>query len=274
MLTTGYMQWDSNGDVLVYFGHKGQVPHPHPSFRLSSHIIEATESRFLTTLLREGLLPDDHHRDIHHQQQQQPQPLPPSPSGGAAPPPPLSPTSSTSTQSRSGSSHHYHLGTGTGGGSGSQPTPPISDNTSVAEITRATAEAGAEVNDGKVSYKMYFPAPPGLSRAEAYRHAVATRNVFALLYHASLVGVSLCQALIDLLVRLEVYMPADTDNVGAVLNYLAASGLDDPRNDPETAVSLLAWAEHPDVRWEEGWYEAFVHVSKPTYYLALELYIT
>ncbi|RYC61000.1 hypothetical protein CHU98_g5199, partial [Xylaria longipes] len=207
--------WDPNGDVLVYFGRKDQPQRPNPSFRLSSHIIEATESRFLVTLLREGSTEDDY-AQIN---------LPPSPIGA---PPMLRHNSYT------------HLG---------RTTPPISEENAHADV------------DGQISYEMYFPTPPNISKAEARRHAITTRNVFALLYHASLVGLSLFQALHDLLERLDAYMEPDADNVGTILNYLSARGIDDARNDPETAVSMLAWSETPEVRWEEGWREAFLHCA-------------
>ncbi|KAI0547024.1 hypothetical protein F4679DRAFT_378041 [Xylaria curta] len=207
--------WDPNGDVLVYFGRKDQPQRPNPSFRLSSHIIEATESRFLVTLLREGSTEDDYSQMN----------LPPSPIGA---PPMLRHNSYT------------HLG---------QTTPPISEENAQADI------------DGQISYEMYFPTPPNLTKAETHRHAITTRNVFALLYHASLVGISLFQALQDLLARLDAYMEPDADNVGTILNYLSARGIDDARNDPETAVSMLAWSETPEVRWEEGWREAFLHCA-------------
>ncbi|KAI0188182.1 hypothetical protein EV127DRAFT_135243 [Xylaria flabelliformis] len=207
--------WDPNGDVLVYFGRKDQPQRPNPSFRLSSHIIEATESRFLVTLLREGSTEDDYSH-IN---------LPPSPIGA---PPMLRHNSYT------------HIG---------QTTPPISEENAHADI------------DGQISYEMYFPTPPNLNKAESHRHAITTRNVFALLYHASLVGISLFQALQDLLGRLDAYMEPDADNVGTILNYLSARGIDDARNDPETAVSMLAWSETPEVRWEEGWREAFLHCA-------------
>ncbi|KAI1372358.1 hypothetical protein F4677DRAFT_266251 [Hypoxylon crocopeplum] len=216
--------WDPNGDVLVFFGRKGQAPRPNPSFRLSSHIIEATESRFLITLLREGSTEDEYDTRIH---------MPPSPIGA---PPMLRPHGS-----------HPHLAYGLG--RNGQPTPPVSEDTSLADA------------DGQISYEMYFPTPPNMSKLEAHRHAITTRNVFALLYHASLVGLSLFQALSDLLARLATYMPAEADNVGTILNYLSARGIDDARNDPETAVSMLAWSETPEVRWEEGWCEAFVHCA-------------
>jgi hypothetical protein len=108
---------------------------------------------------------------------------------------------------------------------------------------------------------MYFPTPLNVARVDQLRHHVTTRNVFALLYHASLVGLSLYQALFDLHSRLEAYMPPEADNVGTILNYLSARGIDDVRNDPDTAVSLLAWSEGSEVRWEEGWRESFLHCA-------------
>ncbi|KAI1074850.1 hypothetical protein F5B20DRAFT_585860 [Whalleya microplaca] len=216
--------WDPNGDVLVFFGRKGSAPRPNPSFRLSSHIIEATESRFLITLLREGSTEDDYDIQIH---------MPPSPIGA---PPMLRP-------------HGSHSQLGYNLGRNGQPTPPISEDASLADT------------DGQISYEMYFPTPPNTSKIDSTRHAISTRNVFALLYHASLVGLSLFQALSDLIARLEAYMPPEADNVGTVLNYLSARGIDDARNDAETAVSMLAWSETPEVRWEEGWREAFLHCA-------------
>ncbi|KAI8623207.1 hypothetical protein F5Y19DRAFT_391682 [Xylariaceae sp. FL1651] len=210
--------WDPNGDVLVFFGRKDQPQRPNPSFRLSSHIIEATESRFLVTLLREGSTEDDY---THIN-------LPPSPIGA----PPMLRHSSYTQLDRCG-----------------QATPPVSED---------NAQANA---DGQISYEMYFPTPSNLTKAEAHRHAITTRNVFALLYHASLVGLSLFQALSDLLTRLDMYMQPDADNVGTILNYLSARGIDDARNDPEIAVSMLAWSETLEVRWEEGWREAFLHCA-------------
>lgn len=51
--------WDPSGDVLVYLAAKGQSPRPEPSLRLSSHVIESTDSRHLITMLREGAVDDE-----------------------------------------------------------------------------------------------------------------------------------------------------------------------------------------------------------------------
>ncbi|CAM1508584.1 Fc.00g054320.m01.CDS01 [Cosmosporella sp. VM-42] len=203
--------WDPNGDVLVYLGRKGQSPRQPPSFRLSSHIIESTESRYLITLLREG----SNEEDIY---------MPPSPAGA----PPM-----------------VHRGHGAG-----QLTPPTSEDASQNDDF-----------DGQISYEMYFPPPSNLNRNDQLRHQITTRNVFALLCHASIVGLSLYQALTDLHTRLDSYMPPENDNVGHIVNYIFARGIDDVRADPETAISLLAWAEGSEVRWEEGWRECFIHCA-------------
>ncbi|KAK4160142.1 hypothetical protein QBC43DRAFT_220449 [Cladorrhinum sp. PSN259] len=213
--------WDPNGDVLVFFGQKGQSPRPAPSFRLSSHVIEATESRVLITLLREGSTEEDIN-------------LPPSPVGA---PPMLQ-----------RGPYGQRLAPG-GYGRGGQPTPPVSEDSNHWEM------------DGQISYEMYFPTPQHLNRNDQLRHHITTRNVFAMLYHASMVGLSLYQGLSDLQARLESYMPPEADNVGTILNYISARGIDDVRNDPETAVSLLAWSEGSEVRWEEGWRESFLHCA-------------
>ncbi|KAK3934302.1 hypothetical protein QBC46DRAFT_325326 [Diplogelasinospora grovesii] len=221
--------WDPNGDVLVFFGHKGQSPRPNPSFRLSSHIIEATESRYLITLLREGSTEEDVH-------------MPPSPIGA----PPM-------LHRHGGLNGHYgqqqHLAPHSGAFGRGGPTPPISEDASLGE------------SDGQISYEMYFPTPSNLTKADQLRHHITTRNVFALLYHASLVGLSLYQALADLHARLESYMPPEADNVGTILNYISARGIDDVRNDAETALGILAWSEGTEVRWEEGWRESFLHCA-------------
>ncbi|ETS73186.1 hypothetical protein PFICI_15131 [Pestalotiopsis fici W106-1] len=205
--------WDPNGDVLVYMAPHGQTPQPQPLFRLSSHIIEATDSRFLIQLMRQGAT----HGHV---------PIPPSPDtpSGSAP------------QNFGSHSESWHMGRGHHG----------------------DGMDDAEGND-QIAYEMYFPAPSELSKSEAHRHNITTRNVLALLYHASLVGVTLHQALSDLYSRLETYMPPDVDNIGIILNYLSARAIDDCRNDPETAISLLAWSESQTIRWEEGWREAFLH---------------
>lgn len=190
--------WDPNGDVLVYLTPKGQQPKGNPSLRLSSHIIEATESRQLITMLREGFVDYDD-EDIF-------------------------------------------------------PLPRRASTTSGA--------TGTTLADGQISYEIYFPPPSNANRTDQLKYHITTRNVFAMLCHVSLVGLSLHQALMDLHQRLDEYSPpSHVDNLLTIMSYISARGLDDVRNDPETAIGLLAWSEEPKVRWEEAWRETFVHAA-------------
>ncbi|KAJ4246635.1 hypothetical protein NW762_013578 [Fusarium torreyae] len=126
-------------------------------------------------------------------------------------------------------------------------TPPASQRTSIGDM------------EGQILYEMQFPPPQNIKSFDQLRHQITTRNFFAVLFNASIVGFSLHEALSDLHVRLDSYMPPNNDNVSQIVRYIRNRGLDDVRNSPYTAVSLLAWAEEPDVRWEDGWRECFTH---------------
>ncbi|KAK2623712.1 hypothetical protein QTJ16_006893 [Diplocarpon rosae] len=207
--------WDPNGDTLVFYGHEtNHAKRDPPSFRLQSHVLEQTESRFLVTLLREGSIDES---DTFS--------MPPSPIS--------SPGVRPAHLAQAGRSRH--------------PTPPMSEGS----ITG--------VFDGQISYEVYFPVPRDESKQDTMRHQITTRNVFALLYQASLVGYNLYQALNDLHQRLGVYMPEHHDPAGMIIDYVVSRGLDDVREDPAAAAALLAWSEA--VRWDEGWREAYVHCT-------------
>ncbi|TVY75892.1 hypothetical protein LSUE1_G009137 [Lachnellula suecica] len=206
--------WDPNGDTLIFFGQENSQSRPPPSFRISSRVLEDTQSKFLITLLREGAIDDMSSFN-----------MPPSP------------------VSSPGMHPAYLHGRGK-----QQPTPPMSDT-------------GSGIYDGQISYEVYIPAPNGQNKTEILRHQLTTRNVFAFLYQASLVGLNLFQALNDLHERLEIYMPPDTDAAGMLIDYIASKGLDDVRNSSSCAAALLAWSESQGVRWEEGWREAYIHCA-------------
>jgi hypothetical protein len=71
--------------------------------------------------------------------------------------------------------------------------------------------------EGQISYELYFPALASQSKTETLRYHATTRNVFALLYQASLVGLNLHQALNDLLERLRIYMPPEQDSAELIM---------------------------------------------------------
>jgi hypothetical protein len=207
--------WDPNGDTLVFLGPETRPSaRPPPSFRLSSHVLEATESRYLLSLLREGATDAN--------------------SFGMPPSPLNSPGMRSVQPARQGYQH----------------TPPTSDE----------GNSSYDMYDGQISYEISFPTPTNKSQTEAIRHNVTTRNVFAVLYQASLVGLNLYQALDDLRERLESYMPS-TDPIGMLLEYVVGKGFDNVRENPSMAVAMLAWSESPGIRWEQGWRESFVHCA-------------
>ena len=203
--------WDADGDTLVFLFHKDhQGIRPRASFRVSSHVLEDTDSQYLMTLLRDGCIEESSS-------------MPPSPS----------------SSNGMGSAYPVRYGR-------HQSTPPISEHSSCAY-------------DGQISYEITLAAPLNAKKADTIRHQVTTRNVFAMLYKASLVGANLYEALIGLQERLEVYLPPDADAAGMIIEWLMHKDMDDIRDNPALAASILAWSELQSVRWEEGWKEAYVH---------------
>lgn len=162
--------WDPHGDTLIFLAHESHnVARAPPSFRVSSHVLEATESKYLIRMLREGYV--DFYSDSE---------LPPSP---------ISSNGFSSASGYNRRKRHYR----------NDPTTPLSENAS-------------EDPDGQISYELFFPAPANQTKAESLRYHATTRNVFALLYQASIVGLNLLQALVDLHERLLLYMPPDADS--------------------------------------------------------------
>lgn len=244
--------WDPTGDTLVYLGHEAHgLSRPGPSLRVHSSVLEDTGSAFFTTILREGFV---HRRDYDLQIS------------------PQSPMSGSYMSSPDGSRETFlHLGRRESNTSmlgphpgtrvplpglnslrsrGGQPTPPTSQSSS-----------REREREQSVLYELFFPAPLDASTVEILRHHLTTRNVFALLFGKSLVGLNLYQSLLDLHERLQMYMPADSDNASLIIDHIVSNGVDDVRNDPASAAGLLAWSEGATVRWTEGWREAFVHCT-------------
>ncbi|KAL8784050.1 MAG: hypothetical protein Q9195_009200 [Heterodermia aff. obscurata] len=108
-----------------------------------------------------------------------------------------------------------------------------------------------------IRYSLCMEAPSGGSRIDVLRYHITTRNFFAFMLRKPLVGFTFYQALVDLQDRLEYYLATTTDHVSALKSYLVNLGLVNVCNEPRAAAGLLAWSE--DVRWNEGWREAFVH---------------
>lgn len=108
-----------------------------------------------------------------------------------------------------------------------------------------------------VQYKLYMDAHSGRTKVDVLRYHITTRNFFAFLIREPLVGFTFYQALADLYERLEEYLSPSIDRAIALQSYLVMNGLVNVSNEPRAAAGLLAWSE--DVRWNNGWREAFVH---------------
>ena len=207
--------WDSNGDTLVYFGQPSQ--NLHPSFCISSYLIQQTRSTLLDRMLRDGAVERNNGFDM-----------------------PLSPNGSLNAGQPTYQTRLHQC---------QQTTPPVS----VSDRIPSDLE-------GQISYRLYFGTPLKYTPNEASRHKVAIRNVFALLYDGHLCGFNFYETLTDLEIRLEKWMEPGEDCAGMIVEYLVGKALDDFRDNPSMAASVLAWSELKGVRWEAGWTEAFIHL--------------
>ena len=120
-------------------------------------------------------------------------------------------------------------------------------------------ETDTPAYDTPVTYKIYLPPPDDGSKMTILRHHITTRNFLALLFNKPIVGLTFFQALIDLHGRLQMYMPKGTDCTQTMIRYLVKNRLHNVSNDPAAAAGLLTWSEDPEVHWQEGWREGFVH---------------
>lgn len=131
-------------------------------------------------------------------------------------------------------------------------TPPISTQNS-------------SIPDGQVSYQLFLaPAAgqPGLtSTSEILQDQMTTRNVFALIYQASLVGFNFYQALETLQGRLETWGGEDENAVQRIIDWIVGKSISDLRNRPDVAIGILVWSELNHVCWHEGWLEAYAHCA-------------
>ncbi|KAL8935508.1 MAG: hypothetical protein Q9216_005386 [Gyalolechia sp. 2 TL-2023] len=121
------------------------------------------------------------------------------------------------------------------------------------------SESGDNRNESPIQHEIHFPAPDDATRIEILRHHITTRNLFAFLLGKPLIGLTYYQALTDLHERLLLYMSLDIDSAQFLIRYLIKNNLHNVSNDPAAAVGLLAWIENHQIRWPQGWREAFVH---------------
>lgn len=120
-------------------------------------------------------------------------------------------------------------------------------------------------DENEITHEIWFRTPTHIKRPDIQRrHHMATRNYLALLYGLPLIGNDYYEMLSDLQNILDTYYelnePSERWNSTKVINqYLQRRKLDDVRNDMSAALGLLAWAEQPNVNWNQAYVEAFVH---------------
>ncbi|KAF2856882.1 hypothetical protein T440DRAFT_484970 [Plenodomus tracheiphilus IPT5] len=105
--------------------------------------------------------------------------------------------------------------------------------------------------------QLFVPAPNDISREEAFRWHITTRNFFALLLGKPLVGEHMGQALVDLHERLDLFRPDQTNNDQEFLDYLENQGYRDLVECTDYALASLYYAEH--YRLKTVWIDAFAH---------------
>lgn len=138
-------------------------------------------------------------------------------------------------------------------------TVPESASTSPDSETTLDAHDYFGTQRSRTRHELYIPAPPRLSREEAFRYHLTTRNFFAWMFDKPLVGDRLGLALISLLERVNEYRPNPEDNLDDVLAYIDHQGYTDFRDCPDHSLAVLQFAEA--FQYRELWIDAFVHCT-------------
>lgn len=118
------------------------------------------------------------------------------------------------------------------------------------------SSGSASCHSDQDNYDLYLPAPEEALRSEAFRWHIATRNFFAWLQDAPLVGMNLGDALVDLLDRMNHFRP-NGNNTSDLLSYAGRIGYLNFIGCPEYALAMLRLAEQ--FKLEDLWIESFAH---------------
>lgn len=123
--------------------------------------------------------------------------------------------------------------------------------------THADAQEHCQENGGPAKYDMYIPAPTHLSREEAFRYHLTTRNFFAWMFNRPVVGEHLGDSLISLYEWICEYRPDREANEDDILAYIDRQGYTDFRDCHDHALAILRFSEGLEL--SELWTDAFVH---------------
>jgi hypothetical protein len=290
--------WMSDGNCLIFFSEETDEEDPRPMLRVHTRMLEQARSTFMINLLKYGeIVPDDESPSTGSRSQSPAShwPLTSKSLGNLdellsdAPPrgrghhldEPTSPRTPSDRNLRDTWSTSDHTIYSPGNhpndgrsrlGAGSIQIPP-----SVAESVTAVSETGSDIGeDGhrhterpsrtvEITHEIWFRAPSHIKRPDIQRrHHMATRNYLALLYGLPIVGNDFYEMMSDLQNVMDTYYelnePSERwDSAQVMVQYLTQLQLDDVRGNLPHALGLLAWSEQPNVLWDAGYLEGFVH---------------
>ncbi|KAJ8116545.1 hypothetical protein OPT61_g2051 [Boeremia exigua] len=104
---------------------------------------------------------------------------------------------------------------------------------------------------------LFIPAPEDVSRKDAFKWHIATRNFFAFLLGKPLVGYHMGQTFVDLQERLRLFRSGLVDNHHDFLQYAEDQGYRDFAECTDYALASLFYAEAYKLR--PVWIDAFAH---------------
>lgn len=108
-------------------------------------------------------------------------------------------------------------------------------------------------------HELFIPAPSGLTRDDAFRFHLTTRNFFAWMFEKPLVGDRLGDSLLSLLDRMNEFRSDEDENLEDVLAYIDSQEYTDFRSCPDHALAVLRFAEKNELL--ELWRDSFCHCA-------------
>ncbi|MCJ1318068.1 hypothetical protein MMC15_003395 [Xylographa vitiligo] len=229
--------WDDNGDTYVYMYVRGSRTKPPPSFRINSSVVYQSGSKtFIHELLSESV-PTGWPRFCPNNMS--------------------SPEDAESTEDTVDSiDPPRHITPHSGA------YLDTDDKDYRRSSDRCKKRRAARTHDG-ILHEIYVPWPGVEAQVHSTLWHITTRNFFAVVCDAdSLIGTTLFECLTRLRERVESYpdyLGDGADRVMFLTDYVSRHKFDDVRNQPSYAASILAFSELPDIKWREGYVEAFVH---------------
>ena len=132
-----------------------------------------------------------------------------------------------------------------------------STSRSTLEPLRRMPSSLTNTNRQASSVELFIPTPDEVTRQDAFRWHITTRNFFAFLLGKPLVGEHMGRAFVDLQERLCLFRPGGVNNREDFLDYIENQGYRDLVECTDYALASLFYAEHYKLR--DVWVDAFAH---------------